>query len=154
MPPLDVELLLQTAVEVPFWKQVVFWAVLFLLLVLITSLLSPELLTRDGLLPTDYFAGQNYPTDQVAFDRVKVATDNDFLKKLSSAGGGRAYRLDDLPGYLTELATQPLDAARPKPRYVPDWRRDQGRGFLTGWLVLFVALIGAEWGVRRWWGLA
>lgn len=42
-PPLDVEGLLKTVAEVPFWKQLVFWAVLFLVLLLLTSLLSPEL---------------------------------------------------------------------------------------------------------------
>jgi hypothetical protein len=41
--PLDIEGMLKTAAEVPFWKQLVFWAVLFMLLLLITSLLSPEL---------------------------------------------------------------------------------------------------------------
>ncbi len=40
---LDVGQLLQTAAEVPFWKQLVFWAVLFLFLLFITSLLNPEL---------------------------------------------------------------------------------------------------------------
>jgi hypothetical protein len=40
---LDVDAILKTAAEIPFWKQVAFWAALFLMLLLITSLLSPEL---------------------------------------------------------------------------------------------------------------
>jgi len=38
--------LLSTAAEIPFWKQVVFWVVLFLFLLVITSLLNPELRKR------------------------------------------------------------------------------------------------------------
>src|SRR5688572_26493564 len=40
---LDLGGMVKTVAEIPFWKQLVFWAVLFLVLLLITSLLSPEL---------------------------------------------------------------------------------------------------------------
>lgn len=40
---LDLGGMLKTAAEIPFWKQITFWVVLFLILLLITSLLSPEL---------------------------------------------------------------------------------------------------------------
>ncbi len=42
-PPIDLERLLNTAAAVPFWQQLVFWGALFLLLLLISSLLSPEM---------------------------------------------------------------------------------------------------------------
>jgi hypothetical protein len=41
--PLDVEGMLKAVAEVPLWKQLVFWAAVFGVLLLITSLLSPEL---------------------------------------------------------------------------------------------------------------
>jgi hypothetical protein len=42
-PPIDLEGLLNTAAAVPFWQQLVFWGALFLLVLLISSLLSPEM---------------------------------------------------------------------------------------------------------------
>jgi hypothetical protein len=42
-PPIDLEELLNTAAAVPFWQQLVFWGALFLLVLLISSLLSPEM---------------------------------------------------------------------------------------------------------------
>lgn len=62
-------------------------------------------------------------------------------------------RLEDLPGFLKDLKAQPLEAVKPKPKYLPDWRRDHSRGFLQGWLVVFAVLLGLEWGLRRLWGL-
>ncbi len=51
--PLDfssVAILLADAAEVPFWRQVAFWGVLFLIVLLISTLLSPEL--RNKLIRT------------------------------------------------------------------------------------------------------
>ena len=63
-------------------------------------------------------------------------------------------RLEDLPGFVKELKSQPVsESLKPKPRYVPDWRRNHSGGFLPGWLVVFVTLLGCEWGLRRLWGL-
>ena len=92
-----------------------------------------------------------YPT---ASDELLVkAAKPDVLQRIAAAGGGQFYRLEDLPRFLTELKSQPLDVAKPKPRYYPDWRRDSSRGFLPGWLVVFVVLLGTEWGLRRYWGM-
>ncbi|MGL4421737.1 MAG: hypothetical protein ACRCZF_13805, partial [Gemmataceae bacterium] len=92
-----------------------------------------------------------YP--ETSDEMLRVATDNDFLQKLATNSGGRSYKLDDLPRFLKELRETPLEAARPKPRYLPDWRRQHSQGFLPGWLLLFVVLLGVEWGCRRLWGL-
>ena len=89
----------------------------------------------------------------VSDEQVKTAADHDVLRRLAAAGGGRFYRLEDLPAFLKELKAQPADIQKPRPKYLPDWRRDHSGGFLPGWLVLFVALLGAEWGLRRAWGL-
>jgi hypothetical protein len=92
-----------------------------------------------------------YP--EVSEEMLKVACDADFLRKISDASGGKALRLEDLPAFLKELKGQPLELARPKPRYYPDWRRNHSKGFLPAWLALFVALLGTEWGLRRLWGM-
>ncbi|QEL14006.1 hypothetical protein [Limnoglobus roseus] len=84
---------------------------------------------------------------------LRAAADHDYLEKLSKAGGGKAYRLDDLPGFLKELKGQPIVTVKPKPRFVPDWRRNHSHGFLPGWLVTFVLILGAEWALRRLWGM-
>ncbi len=84
---------------------------------------------------------------------LRAAADHDYLEKLSKAGGGKAYRLDDLPGFLKELKGQPIVTVKPKPRFVPDWRRNHSHGFLPGWLVAFALVLGAEWALRRVWGM-
>ena len=89
----------------------------------------------------------------VSDEMINVAADHRFLEKLAAAGGGKALRLEDLPGFLKELKAQPLEILKPKPRYLPDWRRNHSKGFLPSWLVVFVALLGAEWGLRRLWGM-
>ena len=67
--------------------------------------------------------------------------------------GGKALRLEELPGFLKELrAEAPVDLGK-KPKYYPDWHRNRSRGFLPLWLVVFAVVLGAEWGLRRLWGL-
>ena len=92
-----------------------------------------------------------YP--EVSDEMLNVAADHRFLERIASASGGKALRLEDLSAFLRELKGQPLEMMKPKPRYLPDWRRNHSKGFLPGWLVLFVALLGVEWGLRRYWGM-
>ena len=47
----------------------------------------------------------------------------------------------------------PAETVKPKPKYLPDWRRDRSKGFLPGWLILFAVLLGTEWALRRMWGM-
>lgn len=86
-------------------------------------------------------------------EMLRVSADHDFMTRLSAANGGKALRLEDLPSYLKELKSEPMETMKPKPRYYPDWRRNHSQGFLPLWLVLFVLLLGAEWGLRRLWGM-
>lgn len=89
----------------------------------------------------------------VSDEMQQVNANPDFMQKLASATGGKSLRLDDLPGFLRELkAEAPPDVGK-KPKYYPDWHRNRSRGFLPVWLVVFVALLGAEWGLRRLWGM-
>lgn len=89
----------------------------------------------------------------VSDEMLRVNADPEFLARLSVPTGGQALRLEDLPGFLKELkAEAPPDAGK-RPRYYPDWHRNRSRGFLPLWLVVFVLLLGAEWGLRRLWGM-
>lgn len=90
----------------------------------------------------------------VSEEMLRVNADHDFMKRLSSALGGKALRLEDLPQALRDLQQHSFAFAKPKPRYYPDWRRDHSRGFLPFWLALFALLLLGEWGLRRLWGLA
>jgi hypothetical protein len=86
-------------------------------------------------------------------EMLKVRADHDFMSKLSVPNGGKALRLEDLPGFLKELKEQPDTTMKPRPKYYPDWRRNHSAGFLPAWLVLFALILGAEWGLRRLWGM-
>jgi hypothetical protein len=86
-------------------------------------------------------------------EMLRVAADHEFMSRLSVPNGGKALRLEDLPGFLKDLKAQPMDAAKPKPKFYPDWRRNHSHGFLPLWLTVFALLLGAEWGLRRLWGM-
>lgn len=92
-----------------------------------------------------------YP--DVSDEMLRVAADPSFMEKIAAASGGKALRLEDLPDFLKELKGQKIDTLKPKPRYLPDWRRNHSKGFLPAWLVLFVTFLGIEWGLRRFWGM-
>ncbi len=82
---------------------------------------------------------------------LRQAADHDFLRKLATAGGGKFYRADELPKVLRELERTAPEAGRQKAVYWPDWRRATLGGFLPGLLIAFVAVLGLEWGLRRYW---
>ncbi|HEY1189267.1 MAG TPA: hypothetical protein VGE74_16565, partial [Gemmata sp.] len=89
----------------------------------------------------------------ISDEMLRVNADPQFMERLSVPTGGRALRLEDLPGFLKELKVEAPPDLGKKPRYYPDWHRNRSRGFLPLWLVVFVALLGTEWGLRRLWGL-
>jgi hypothetical protein len=87
-------------------------------------------------------------------EMLVLAADPEFMSKVAAASGGKAIRLDELPAYLRDLLkTHQLPNLRPRPKFVPDWRRNHSKGFLTFWLVVFTGLLGTEWGLRRLWGM-
>ncbi len=89
----------------------------------------------------------------ISDEMLQVNANPDFMQKLSASTGGKALKLDDLPGFLAELkAEAPPDSGK-KPKYYPDWHRNRSRGFLPLWLVVFTVLLGAEWALRRLWGM-
>jgi hypothetical protein len=86
-------------------------------------------------------------------EMLRVNADHDFMTRLAVQSGGKALRLEDLPAFLKELKSETLSTMTPKPHYYPDWRRNHSKGFLPFWLVVFVLLLGTEWGLRRMWGM-
>jgi uncharacterized membrane protein len=86
-------------------------------------------------------------------EMLRQAMDEDFLKKLALAGGGKAYRGDELPKFLSELAAKGIAQGQHKARYWPDWRQSSLGGFIPLLFLLFVAILGLEWGLRRHWGM-
>jgi hypothetical protein len=89
----------------------------------------------------------------VSDEMLQVNASMETAQRLSIPTGGKALRLEDLQGFLRELkAEAPPDLGK-KPRYYPDWHRNKSRGFLPLWLVVFAVLLGAEWGLRRLWGM-
>ncbi len=89
----------------------------------------------------------------VSDEMLRVNANADFMKQLSTASGGKSLRLDELPGFLKELKAEAAPDLGKKPKYYPDWHRSRSKGFLSLWLVLFAGLLGAEWGLRRLWGM-
>src|SRR5262249_52752183 len=96
---------------------------------------------------------------------LRPGADHDFWTKLANTGGGKFYPAEELAPFLQKLGTQPLPQSKPKAKLWPDWRRtpastavgDQlgslaGSGLLLSF-GLFVALLSAEWLLRRRWGL-
>lgn len=101
-----------------------------------------------------YIGGARFiAVPDVTDEMLKVSSDTAFLSNVAAASGGRSIRLDELPGFLKELKSQPLATLRPRPKFLPDWRRNHSKGFLPIWLVIFTALLGTEWGLRRYWGM-
>jgi len=86
-------------------------------------------------------------------EMLRTNADPEFMSRLAIPTGGKALRLEDLSSFLKELTSEPLASSKPKPRYYPDWRRNHSQGFLPLWLIIFTLLLGAEWGLRRLWGM-
>jgi hypothetical protein len=90
---------------------------------------------------------------EVSDEMLRKAANHDQLRKIATAGGGKFHRLEELPTFLRELKSQPMETVKPKPRYYPDWRRENSGWFLPSWFIVFMLLIGSEWALRRLWGL-
>ncbi|MBA4188595.1 MAG: hypothetical protein C0467_11395 [Planctomycetaceae bacterium] len=89
----------------------------------------------------------------ISDEMLVVNANHDFMTRLSVPNGGKALRLEDLPSFLKEMKEQKDVGMKPKPKFYPDWRRNHSAGFLPAWLVIFALLLGAEWGLRRLWGM-
>lgn len=81
------------------------------------------------------------------------AAEHKFMERLAEAGGGKSHRADDMPKFLEALKKQPLAHGRHKPRYWPDWRASRLDAVPPIVFLVFVAALGLEWGLRRYWGM-
>jgi uncharacterized membrane protein len=86
-------------------------------------------------------------------EMTRPAADPEFMRKLATAGGGEALTIEQLPEFLNRLAEQPLDRGKQKMDLRPDWRSTARSGFLMAFFAAFVAVVGMEWALRRWWGM-
>ncbi len=128
-----------------------------------TTLTPPEAQTQDKLTaeflpakPGKYTATAKFPdgTSQsarfIVFDenleQTEVATDTGFLRKLAESSGGRLLQPEDFGRLLAELKSEKANAA-PTTRLTSAWDR--------AWVFWLIgALFGADWYLRRRWGLA
>lgn len=119
---------IQTITDVPVWKQFIFWVLLFLLVLLVSTILSPEL--RKRLI-------RGFLGFAISFFAIIYLLENNLLT------------LPDLTLGLGERATDVADEPLPIPAFtppdVPTWAN-----FLIS-LGVILALLGAAWGLSRWW---
>ena len=96
-----------------------------------------------------------YP--DVSDELLNPAARPDILLSLENTANGTALdavrRADRLPAFIEEIKANPVKTSEPKPKAYPDWRRDKSPWFLPAVLVLFTAVLGFEWGLRRMWGM-
>lgn len=78
-------------------------------------------------------------------EQTEVATDTGYLKKLCEASGGRLLKPDDLGKLLAELKSEKIDAT-PTTKLTSAWDKV--------WVFWLIGLLfGADWFLRRRWGL-
>ncbi len=98
-----------------------------------------------------------YEEDQ---EMARIAADTTFMENLGKSGGGTYVgdRGERLQEYLRSLLDKPPQLDRADFRLYPDWRNMEasatGSGFLAIFYLIFVAILGGEWLLRRTWGLA
>ena len=86
-------------------------------------------------------------------EMARPAADPEFMRKLAAAGGGEALTIEQLPEFLNRLAERPLEPGKQRRDLRPDWRSTARSGFLMAFFAAFVAVVGLEWALRRWWGM-
>jgi hypothetical protein len=111
----------------------------------------------DGVEISDRAAARFVVYPEVSDELLRPAANPDFLSNLENTTNGTNVdfrrRADDLPAFLEDMKAHPLRPAGVKPKYYPDWRRNANKWFLPTVLLLFVSIIGMEWGLRRLWGM-
>jgi uncharacterized membrane protein len=97
-----------------------------------------------------------YP--EISDEMLRPAANPEFLLALQNTANGTAEdtvrRADRLADFIEkEIKPKPPKMSEPKPKPYPEWRRDKQKFFLPAVLILFVAVLGLEWGLRRAWGM-
>src|SRR5262249_24524071 len=106
---------------------------------------------------TDEATARYFVYPEVSDERLRPAANPEFLLALENAANGTAMdvarRAEQLPKFLEDMKSKAPTLTTPKPKPYPEWRRDKQKWFLPLMLILFVALLGLEWGLRRAWGM-
>ena len=93
----------------------------------------------------------------ISDEMLRPAANPEFLLALQNTANGTAVdvvpRADRLADFLKRMKADPPKTSTPVPKAYPDWRRDKAKFFLPAVLILFVAVLGLEWGLRRAWGM-
>ncbi len=84
---------------------------------------------------------------------LNPAANHGLMEKIAAETFGESFRADELPEFLERLRSAPQPQSKAAQKLLPDWRRGEQPWFLPGVLVLFVLLLGLEWGLRRFWGM-
>jgi hypothetical protein len=98
-----------------------------------------------------------YP--EISDELYDPAAKDRFLLDLENASRGTApdvvRKADRLPSFIKEdFVDKPLRLTNIRPKLHPDWKRNgENRWFLPLLLVVFVAILSLEWGLRRVWGM-
>jgi hypothetical protein len=124
----SVDRAIQAISDVPVWKQVVFWVMLFLLVLLVSSILSPEL--RKRLI-------RSFVGFALTFWAILYLMENnlltlpDFTQRLGQNGANAAEESLPVPAFT--------------PPNLPAWMN-----FLIS-LGVVLAILALTWGLVRWW---
>jgi uncharacterized membrane protein len=81
------------------------------------------------------------------------AADDKTMEKLAAVGGGQFQRGSKLAAFLEQLPAPPAPKLKATQNVVPNWNAPTWQPFLVLFFVLFAGLLGAEWVLRRRWGM-
>jgi hypothetical protein len=116
--------------------------------------------------PMQDIARARFLVYQDTAELARQAADHQFLAKLAGTGGGKAFRLEELPKFLQDLRNSPLPGGKAQVHLYPNWKETPRKGdpaveqmkalaatVMPYFMVAFVALLCLEWFLRRSWGL-
>ncbi len=91
-------------------------------------------------------------------ETTQQAADHAFLKKLARAGNGEFHEGKELATFLRDLHRQASAETKGQERHWPDWKVDAHEPqplspFRVLFYLVFVAVLGGEWLLRRRWGM-
>lgn len=99
-------------------------------------------------------ASSRFVVEDDEVEKSRRAADHEYLKKLAAAGGGKFHLPTDLPKLLSDLGRD-VEARRERHQtHWPSWNQTSPQPMRVLTLLLFVAVLAGEWGLRRLWGLA
>ena len=91
-------------------------------------------------------------------ETTQQAADHPFLKKVARAGNGEFHEGKELPAFLRDQHKQAAAETKGTECRWPDWKTDAHEPqplspFRVLFYIIFVAVVGGEWFLRRHWGM-